>query len=191
MIYVMSQKFFKKHIEKMAEYNDYFILDGENYAVTGNSGETTAIATKYSRCHAVGGFCPESKLYGMLRKLKKGEDVNPDKLEVATKKFLKDKAFTVAINVALKALIAGGYDHPLNIFIVLPNVVYKYLGEKIIKRIKKVSSLEFDFLYKQEALKENMKRLKTLLSSEQLKEIDKVTKYIEKKYELKFAEDDD
>ena len=191
MIYVMSQKFFKKNIEEMAKYNDYFILHGENYAVTGNAGETTAIATKYNRCHSVGGFCPEVKLYGMLRKLKKDEEVNPDKLTKETKNFIKGKPFTVAINVALKALIAGGQDNPLNIFIVLPDLVYKYLSEKIIKRIKKVSGLEFGFIYNQEVLKDDMKRLKKLLSPEELKEIDKVTKKIEKKFDLKFSDDND
>lgn len=189
MIYVMNQKFFKKNIEKMAKYNPYFVIDGENYAVTGNSD--TAIATKYNRCHAVGGFCPEVKLYNMLRKLKRDEPVNMDKLKVETKKFTKDKTFIIAINVALKALIAGGTDNPLNIFIVLPNVVYKYLNKKIIKKMIKVAGAEFEFIYPQSVLEDDMKVLRNLLGSDELKEIDRITKKVEKKYEIKFMEDDD
>ena len=128
MIYVVNQKFFKKNIEKMAKYNPYFILDGENFAVTGRSNDTVAIATKFNRAHSVGGFCPEVKLYGMLRKLKRGEDINTDKFEKEVKNFIKDKSFIVAINVAFKALIAGGSSDPLNVFVVLPNIVYKYLS---------------------------------------------------------------
>ena len=120
MIYVMNQKFFKKNIEKMAKYNPYFIIDGENFAVTGRSNNKVAIATEFNRTHSVGGFCPEVKLYGMLRKLKKEEPVNQEKFENEIKKFLKDKSFIVAVNVAFKALIASGTDNPLNIFIVLP-----------------------------------------------------------------------
>ena len=191
MIYVMNQKFFKKNIEKMAKYKDYFILDGENYAITGSTNDTVAIATKYSRCHSVGGFCPEMKLYGYLKKTKKGEEVNPEKYERELKKFLKDKTFIVAMNVAFKALIAGGQDHPLNIFVVLPNIVYKYLGEVIIKRMKKVADTDFKFIFSQDQLKEDMKRLKTLLGSTELKEIDKLTKRLEKKYDLKFYGNDD
>lgn len=191
MIYVMNQKFLKKNIEKMAEYNQYFIIDGENFAVTGRSNDTVAIATKFNRSHSVGGFCPEVKLYGMLRKLKKDEEVNKDKLEKETKKFVKDKTFIVAVNVAFKALIANGTDRPLNIFVVLPNVVYKYLGETIIKRMKKIADAEFSFIFSQDVLKEDMKHLKKLLGSEELKEIDKITKKIEKKYDLKFSSDDD
>ena len=191
MIYVMNQKFFKKNIEKMAKYNPYFIIDGENFAVTGRSDTTIAIATKYSRCHSVGGFCPETKLYGMLRKLKREEDVSPEKLEKETKKFIKDKTFIVAVNVALKALIAGGVENPLNIFIVLPNIVYKYLGQRIIKKMKKLADTEFEFIYSQDDLKEDIKRLKVLMDSKKLKEIDGITKKIEKKHDLKFRKDDD
>ena len=191
MIYVMNQKFFKKNIEKMAKYNPYFIIDGENFAVTGRSDTTIAIATKYSRCHSVGGFCPETKLYGMLRKLKREEDVSPEKLEKETKKFIKDKTFIVAVNVALKALIAGGVENPLNIFVVLPNIVYKYLGQRIVKKMKKLADTEFEFIYSQDVLKDDIKRLKVLMEPKQLKEIDGITKKIEKKHDLKFRKDDD
>ena len=191
MIYVMNQKFLKKNIEKMAKHNPYFILDGENFAVTGKSNDTVAITTKFNRAHSVGGFCPEVKLYGMIRKLKRGEEVNEDKLDKEIKKFIKDKSFIVAINVALKALIAGGTSEPLNIFVVLPNVVYKYLGKRIIKKMIKVADVDFEFIFSQDALEEDMKRLKQLLDPKELKEIDQVTKKIEKKFELKFLQDDD
>lgn len=191
MIYVVNQKFFKKNIEKMAKYNPYFILDGENFAVTGKSNDKVAIATKYNRAHSVGGFCPEVSLYRLIRKLKRDEKVSEEKLEKETKEFLKDKSFIVAVNVAFKALIANGIDNPLNIFVVLPNVVYKYLGKNIIKKMIKIADVDFDFIFDQKTLDDDMKRLKILLSPSQLKEIDRLTKKIEKKYNLKFIGDDD
>lgn len=191
MIYVMNQKFLKKNIEKMAKYNAYFILDGENYAVTGSSNKKVAIATKFNRSHGVGGFSPEVKLYRMLKKLKNGDEINQDKFESETKKFLKDKSFIAAVNVAFKALIAGGTENPLNIFLVLPNVVYKYLAKKIIKKMNKLADVEFEFIFTQEALEDDMKRLKKLMDPYQIKAVDKASKRIEKKYELKFIGDDD
>lgn len=191
MIYIMNQKFFKKNIEKMAKYNQYFIIDGENFAVTGRSNDTVAIATKFNRAHSVGGLCPEVKLWNMLRKMKKGEDVNPDKFANETKKFLKDKSFIAAANVVFKALIAGGVDNPLNIFVVLPNIVYKHLGKKIIKKMNKLLGVDFEVIRPQEMLEEDIKVLKNLLGSKELKEIDKVSKKIEKKFELSFMQDDD
>ena len=191
MIYVMNQKFLKKNVEKMVKYNPYFIIDGENFAVTGRSGETEAIATKFTRAHSVGGFCPEVKLYNMLRKLKKEEKVSEEKLEAEIKKFTKEKSFIVAVNVAFKALIASGKDNPLNVFIVLPNLVYKYLSKRIIKKMKKLADSEFEFIFTQEDLEEDFKVLKKLLTPDNLKYIDKVTKKIEKKHELNFMKDDD
>ena len=184
----MNQKFFKKNIEKMAKYNPYFIIDGENYAVTLN---TISITSKYSRAHSVGGFCPEMKLYTMLKKKKKGAEYNLDKYEKEVKSFIKDKNFVVSTNVAFKALVAGGYNEPLNLFIVLPNLVYKYLGKKIVKRMIKIAGVDFDFIYTQEDLKEKMKMLNNLLDPKEMKEIDNVSKKIEKKYSLKFMRDND
>ena len=191
MIYVMNQKFLKKNVEKMAKHNPYFILDGENFAVTGRSNDSVAIATKFNRAHSVGGFCPEVKLYGMLRKLKRGDEINEDKFEKEIKKFIKDKSFIVAINVAFKALVAGGESEPLNIFIVLPNIVYKYLGKKIIKKMIKVADVDFEFIHSQDVLEGDFKILRKLLSPKQMKEIDQLSKKIEKKFDLKFLQDDD
>ena len=191
MIYVMNQKFLKKNIEKMAKYNQYFIIDGENFAVTQKSADRTAIATKFSRAHSVGGFCPEMKLYKMLQKMKDEEPVVEEKYDREVKKFLKDKTFIVAVNVAFKALIAGGVDNPLNIFIVLPNIIYKYLGKRIIKRMVKLADVDFEFIFDQSTIDEDPKRLKKLLTPKELKEFDSITKKIEKKHDLKFMKDDD
>ena len=191
MIYVMNQKFLKKNIEKLAKYNEYFIIDGENFAVTQKKADRVAIATKFSRAHSVGGFCPEMKLYKMLQRKKDEEPVDEEKYDREVKKFLKDKTFVVAVNVAFKALIAGGVDHPLNIFIVLPNIVYKYLGKKIIKKMIKMASVDFEFIYDQEVLDNDLKRLKKLLGPKELKVFDDITKKIEKKHDLKFIKDDD
>lgn len=191
MIYVMSQKFLNKHDVKMVKQNEYFILDGENYAVTGRSVNRVAIATKYNRSHSVGGFCPENRLYTMISKKKRGEDVNKEKYKKEVKKFIKDKTLVAAIAVAFKALIANGYDQPLNIFIVLPNRVYSTLSKKIIKRMEKLAEVDFKFIFTQDDIKDDIKRLKKNLNKGQLKQIEKAAKRIEKRYKLKYMITDD
>lgn len=191
MIYVMSQKFLSKYDVKMVKQNEYFILDGENYAVTGRSVNKVAVATKYNRSHSVGGFCPENRLYTMISKKKRGEEINKEKYKKEVKKFIKDKALTAAISTAFKALNATGYDQPLNIFIVLPNRVYDALSKKIIKRMEKLANVDFKFIFTQEDIKDDFKRLKKNLNRDQLKTIEKSTKRIEKKYKLKYMVDDD
>ena len=191
MIYLMSQKFLIKNIEKMVKYNDYFILDGENYYATGKSSNDVAIATKYNNSHSVGGFCPEVRLLNMLKKKKNGEDYNKEKLDKEIKKFISDKSFVASINVAFKSLVVGGANNPRNIFIVLPNVVYKYLARKYVKKMIKLAKVDFNFIFTQDDLKEDMKLLKNTLSNKQLKQIDEASKKIEKKYEISFKSDDD
>ncbi len=186
----MSQKFLKKNIEKMAKRNDYFILDGENYGITTHSASKQAIASEFKNSMAVGGFCPESRLYSMIEKKKKKEEINEDKYEREIEYFLTDKAFISAACVAYRAVMAKG-DTPLNIFVVLPNIVYKMLGKKIIKKMIKLGKLSFDAVFSQEDIKENKDRLKKSFGREQLDEIKAAAKRIEKKYELKFSVPDE
>lgn len=187
MLYVMSQKFFKKNIEKMAKYNEFFNLDAENFAATGRSGDKSAIASDYSRTHSVGGFCPESRLYGMLKKKKRGEDINESKYEKEIQYYFEDKAFIASVCTAYKAVIAGGVNKPMNIFIIFPNIVYKYLGKKIVKKMQKISKLEFDSVFTQEDIENDRKCLKKLFTPDQMKEIEKRVKKIEKKFDLKYS----
>lgn len=191
MIYVMSQKFFTKNIEKMAKYNEYFVLDGENYYATGRTADSVAIATKYSKSHSVGGLCPESRLYNMLKKKKNGEDINEEKLKKETKKFFKDKSTIASFNVVFKTVVVGGANNPRNIFVVLPNIVYKFLGEKMIKKMKKLAKADFNFIFTQEDLKDDIKMLKETLTKDQMKYIDKISKKVEEKYQINFSSDDD
>ena len=192
MLYVMSQKFLTKNIEKMAKYNDYFIIDGENYYATGRNSNHTAIATKFSNAHSVGGLCPESRLYNMLKKKKNNEDFNEEKMKKEIKKFFSDKSFIASANTTFKAAVVGGADNPRNIFIVLPNVVYKYMGKKMIKKMIKLAKVDFNFIFSQEDLKEDMKILKNPLSGSEMKKLDEASKKVEKKHDILFnAKDDD
>ena len=57
--------------------------------------------------------------------------------------------------------------------------------------MNKLADVDFEFIYTQDVLEDDMKRLKNLLGSDELKEIDRLTKKIEKKHDLKFDSDDD
>lgn len=191
MIYVMSQKFFKKHIEKMAKHNPYFILDGENWIVSGHPDGEGSITTKYSNTYSVGSFSPEVRLYGMLKDLKRGESVNESKLKNEVQIFFKDKAFISSANTAYKTLVATGHDESRNVFVVLPNIVYKYLGKAMVKRMRKLGEkggLEFQCVFSQDKIEDDKKATKKLLSPDQLEAVDAASKWIEKHYKLRFKD---
>lgn len=190
MIYVMSQKFLSRYDTRLVEANPYFIIDGENYGVCGDSNRER-VATKYARSHSVGSFSPEQNLYNYLLKLQRGDDINEERFERRVKEYLTDKAFISSFTQAFKALIAMGQQETLNVFVVLPNIVYKYLGNQIVVRMRRVSDLSFTCVFPQSALRENWKMLYRLCTPEQLREIDKATKRIERRYELRYSYRDD
>ena len=80
--------------------------------------------------------------------------------------FLEDKPFIASCDAVMKALVANGLNDSMNVFIVLPNIVYKYLGLIIAKRIHELLNVDFFCVFIQEDLKENgFKMLKTLLEA--------------------------
>ena len=48
----------------------------------------------------------------------------------------------------------------------------------------KVADVDFEFIYSQNDIEDNLKKLRNLLGSDELKEIDSLSKKIEKKYDL-------
>lgn len=193
MIYLMSRKFFEKNIQKMAKYNEYFVFDGENYGVTGGGLSTSALASKYSRTHSVGSFSPEQRLYTMLREKKRGIEVNDKKFRNEVEAWVEDKSFISGVAYAYKALNAT--EEPMNLFIVIPNIIYKYLGSTIYKEMVKLAGLDFECVFMQDTIKEDKKCLKDLLGKKKLKAVKKAVKKIEKDHKLKrggsVVEDDD
>ena len=191
MIYVMSEKFFKKNVEKLVKNHDYFGLDGANYAVTAGTTAKEAVASKYNRFYTAVGFCPEIRLYRYLRKKKDGDAINELKYAKELKDYLKDKSFIASVRSAFIAEIAK-YPNTLNIFIVIPNLVWKYLGDEIAERIRHYGKFDFDNVFTQDDIKEKgFKILQNELSENQMKEIQKRVKKLESKYDLKFIGDDD
>lgn len=191
MMYIMSQKFFKKNVEKLVAPNQYFLIDGENFGTTGNRSD--AVASKYANSYSLGGFCPERELYNILKKIKKDEDFSKKKFERELKEFLHSKDFIGAACASMKAQASYGVDSDMNIFIVIPNVVYKIIGEIMCKSIVKMAKVEdFKFIFTEDDIeKKGKKILKNTLKKKELKEILKSVKRLEKKHDLDYSGRDD
>ena len=193
MIYVMSQKVFKKYAKKILKYAEFFIIDGENWSVTSHSEDEAAIASSYPMAYSVGSFSPETRLWSMLKDLKRGHEVSESKLRNEVSIYFKDKAFVGSVNLAYKSLVASGTD-TRNGYVVLPNLVYKYLGEAIVKRMRKLGEkggLDFHCVYSQDRIKDDPKCVKKLLKKKELAQVDKASKWIEKHYKLTYKDNMD
>lgn len=189
MIVVMSQKFFVKHVAKLAKPADYLGMDGENYGITNKKSDDLSIATKYSHMVSTGSYTPESRLYDMLRKKKRGEPINKFKFEREIEYYLEDPSFVSSVIKTFKALYSCGYDHHINVFVILPNIVYKFLGGEIIKRMIELANQDYGFIFSQEELKAfGYDKLEKGLKPKQLKSIANRVPILEKKFKIKYAD---
>lgn len=192
MIIVMSQKFWIKHAPKMAEPAEYVGVDGENIAITNRPSGAEAIATKYSHFVSLGSFTPEGRLHTMLKKLKKEEEVNMNRFRNEVSLYLEDKAFISCVIKTFKALYSCGFDAHLNVFVVLPNLVYRYLGKVIIEEMIDLADLPFRFVFSQEELKEfGYDKLELSLGKKRLKAIAERVEYLNRKHKIKYKNKDD
>ena len=191
MIYVMNEKYFEKNIKKMAKQNDYIIIVAYNYGVIDVKNDES-LASKYSNAHTAGGLCPEFELYGLLKKIKKNIKVSKSKLEREIHNYTHEKSFVNGVAVSLKGLVSGKRYNKLNVIIVFPNIVYKYLKDIIIKRFIKLAKVDFEFIRDKDYIDSNgFSCMKSMLSDSQLDELISSIKHIEKKYKLKYDRDDD
>ena len=188
MLYIISQKFWEKKCKKLVAYNDYLGIDGENYAITGRPSDETAICTKYSNMVSVGNFTPDMKLYTMLRKLKKNEPIDERKFRREVDYYIDDIGFIACVIKAIKALTSYGVESPINVFLILPNVVYKYMEKIIEMGINNYAKMDFEFVYNENDLKEDRDILERKLNKTQLKAIKKRCKALEKEHGIRYSD---
>jgi len=193
MVYLLSKKFFKKNVDRLVGPNRYLVIDGENEAVTSAVGDTDRISANYSNAIILGGFCPEAALFTQLKRKKKGEEYSDKKIKRYTEEYLKSRDFISAACLAMKAQAAYGDENDCNIFVVLPNIVAKYLSKVIKKRMLKIVKYEDgqQFIYTQKEVEDAGKKIFSKCASE--KTLRKVLKGIgraEEKYKLNDASKD-
>ena len=191
MIYIVSQKYLEKHIQKLVAPRDYLIIDGENSGSNASSGYSEPISQKYNKCMIRGGFCPERETINILRAKKKGKEYSKKKLKRQIKEFFKDIDFLEAAFFSMKAQSVYGVDKDINVFVCLPTIIFKEIGQEMASSIQELSGVDFQFVFTEKTIKESGKKvLEESLKKKQLKEINKVVRKAEKKYEFRCRDDD-
>ena len=191
MVYVISRKYLEKHAAKLVAPNEYIIIDGENMGSNADSSEDP-ISQKFNKTIMRGGFCPERETINLIRKKKDGKEFPEKKLRRQLKELYKSRDFLSATFTAMKAQGVYGVDSDINVFVTLPTLVYKEIGEEIAALIQEMANVDFKFVYTIKDLKETKREiLEKSLKKKQLKEINKSVKKLEEKYRLKCDMDDD
>lgn len=191
MIYIVSRKYLDKHIAKLVAPNDYLIIDGEN---SGNnaSGYDEPVSQKYNKCAIRGGLCPERETINLLRNKKKGKDYSKKKLARQLKEFFKSVDFLEAAYYSMKAQSVYGIDKDINVFVCLPTLIFKEIGQEMASIIQELAGVDFQFVYTEKSIKETKRKiLEETLKRKQLKKINKVVRKAEKKFQFRCRDDDD
>lgn len=191
MIYVISRKFLEKQGAKLAAPNDYLIIDGENFG-NNASGTDEPISQKYNHTMIRSGFSPERETLNIFRKKKAGKEYSEKKLKNQLKEFFKSPDFLAAALFAMKAQGVYGVDNDINVYVCLPNIVYKNIGNQVAIIIQELSRVDFKFVFTEDTIKETKRQcLEKKLKPKKLKEINKVVNKIGKKYDIKAKNHDE
>ena len=173
MIYICKKKSFEKMAKKILPDYDYFIIDGED---TGSSVSTAkTISDTFSHCTSDGNFTPPRKLIKILTEDDDDDDYAPDKVEDIIDDYFDNRRVKASMIKAVKTMFAlSNANKPIpeiNVFIVLPNKVYKAMGIRFLNEYKKLFKNLPQFIYMEDVLKENKKILGKKLSKEDLNKV--------------------
>lgn len=191
MIYICKKKSFEKMAKKILPDYEYFIIDGED---TGSSVSISkTISDTFSHCTSDGNFTPPRKLTRILTD-EDDDDYNPDKVEDMIDEYFDSRRVKASMIKAVKTMFAlSNANKPIpeiNVFIVLPNKVYKAMGIRFLNEYKKLFKNISQFIYLEEVLKENKKILGKKLSKEDLNKISNRISDLESKIDKNKKEKD-
>jgi len=173
----MSVKTFMKKKKKLVEPKDYVIMD----ATDTNKGELE----KFSNVVHLENFSPSNKLI----KAKSQNDVDYDlfDIEKMEKKFFKGKGFRTSCLACVNALVE---NRNINVFIVVKGKVFKYYGETLAKKMRKLFNVDFDFVRTFKKWDDDKKYLKKDLDNSELDELREKLRKLEKEIVDKSNDDD-
>lgn len=188
MLFIYKKKTFEKKAKKILPDKEYFIIDGEDIgsAVSSKKGET--ISDSFTHCTNNGYFTPPRKLINYF--LDKGDkQYDPSKVEEWLDDYFDSKNTKIALLSAVRAIFAlmNNEKNPIpeiNIFIVLPNKVYKAMGERFKAEYKKMFGLSFEFVFTEDDVEEDKELLTKALSNKQINKILEKLEELEKKNKL-------
>lgn len=176
MIFIMSLKTFMKYKKKLVEAKDYVIMD----ATDDDKGELD----KFSNVVHLNEFAPPSKLI----KAKAQDDENYElfAIEKMEKKFFKGKGFRTSCLACVNGILE---NRNINIFIIVKGKVFKHYGAVLVKKIRKMFNVDFDFIYTFKDWDDDKKYLKKDLSAGEMDELKEKLRKLEKELDHKNDKD--
>ena len=190
MMFLISEKYLRKNDKKILKVKDYIIIDGSDAGDIDDDSLKSGVANQYNYVVINGGFTPHSRLIQAMKRDIKDGVVNEGKYSWKTENmlsdFFEDRTFVGSVLSAVKGFLmeGDGWDAQRNVFIVLPNKVYKLLSDKIMEQFYGLMGVDFQFIYSQTELEDQKKLLTKDLKSKKMDELRKRVPKVAKKYKL-------
>lgn len=191
MMFLISEKYLEKNDKKILKVKDYIIIDGSDAGEIGDDSGKSGVAARYNYVVINGGFTPHSRLIQAMKRDIKDGIVGEDgkyswKTENMLADFFEDRTFVGSVLSAIKGFLmeGDGWDAQKNVFIVLPNKVYKLLSDKILEQFYNLLSVDFQFIYSQTELEDQKKLLTKDLKTKKMDELRKRLPKVAKKFKL-------
>lgn len=190
MMFLISQKFLEKHDKKILKVRDYIIVDGSDAGEMDDDARHSSVANRYNFVVINGGFTPHNRLIQSMKEdLKEGIIADGKyswKTENMLADFFGDRTFIGSVLSAVQGFLveSTGWDVQRNVFIVLPNKVYRLMGDKILTKFNELLEVDFQFIYSEQELTDDKKLLKKDLKEKKMKTLRKRIPKVAAKYKL-------
>lgn len=163
MIFIVSAKQFEKHDKAWIKPRDYVLIDGCDSGNIQDDADRTEIMEKYARAVCSGGFTPPTRMITQMRREQENKSIETlndysFKTRELINDFLESEDLLVSMLSAVKAFVLevkNGWDTQRNVFVILPQKVYKLFVAIYINRMYELMETNPDdikFVYTQDEL---------------------------------------
>lgn len=179
MIFLMSEKQWKKNKKKLVEPKDYIIMDATE--------DDDARMSAFTNVVTMDALNPPAKLVRLVTDDKFDDGViSWDKIEKLEKEYFRGYMLKKAIMATVAGIIENG---DINIFIVMRNKAYKCYKHKMIKTFNKIFPVDFTFIQLlSDDISSHKKSLKYTFDYDEVLQLKKVLKQREKELEKDMKE---
>lgn len=175
MIFLMSEKQWKKNKKKLVEPKDYIIMDATE--------DDDARMSAFTNVVTMDALNPPQKLVKLVNSDRTFDDeiISFDKIEKLEKEYFRGYMLKKAIMATVAGIIENG---DINIFIVMRNKSFKCYKYKMIKTFEKLFPVDFTFIQIFSGdVSEYKKSLKRTFDYDEVMQLKKVLKQREKELE--------
>ena len=159
MIFVVSEKVFRKNAKKWLKRRDYIIIDGsDDGSIDMDNARKSELGQTFNNVVINGAFTPHHRLLDALKKDNSSEHLTW-RCQNLLDDFMSSAELVAACVAVTKGFTAQEGKEQRNMFVVLPKRVYPLMGTRIVERFYQLMKADFKFVFTEDDLLDSKKLL--------------------------------